>query len=672
GMRRPVWPSLAAAAALVLIALMPVLLAESPPTAQTDTDLLVSHVLPRNGQEVGGDRFVTVDGEVVVRDGYGGAAGGGGGGSVLIRGTTVLHFDDVTNGLEDNATYGYDNRPIAKLPAKPQGPPAQNPSAGVFFGKNGDEDYRGRTENVFRVAGGNGTAGELKPIPSDRTFFGGTHFGLSETYESALKNNDSLRRDREHNTEQYDAVAEADYRDPRHEPLSTFSIDVDTAAMANVRRFLAAGHLPPAGAVRIEEMINYFSYDYPEPTGDQPFSVTTEVADCPWNPGHRLVHVGVQGKRMLAEEIPARNLVFLLDVSGSMSSPNKLALVKQAMTLLTAQLRDVDRVGIVVYAGASGVVLEPTSGANSQAILGAIDRLSSGGSTNGGAGIQLAYDLAQKFYDAEKINRVILATDGDFNVGTTSRDELVTLIEEKRKTGIFLTVLGVGTGNLKDSQMEMLADKGNGNYAYLDSVAEAQKVLVAEAGGTLVTIAKDVKIQVEFNPDKVGAYRLIGYDNRVLAARDFNDDTKDAGEIGAGHSVTAIYEIAGPEERGNLVDPLKYQKPYVPGDRNYGDEVLTAKLRYKKPDGDKSMLLEYPLKDPGEVSFGAASRDFRFSAAVAAFGMLLKDSRHKGQSSYGMVEELVHSTLGEDPFGYRKGLLDLVTKAKALASRDRD
>jgi Ca-activated chloride channel family protein len=380
---------------------------------------------------------------------------------------------------------------------------------------------------------------------------------------------------------------------------------------------------------------------------------------------------------MTADEIPARNLVFLLDVSGSMSSPNKLALVKAAMTLLVSQLRGIDRVGIVVYAGASGVVLEPTSGADTQSILGALDRLKAGGSTNGGAGIRLAYDLAKRNFDAEKINRVILATDGDFNVGTTSRDELHELIAEKRKTGIFLTVLGVGTGNIKDSQMEMLADKGNGNYAYLDSLAEAKKVLVEEAGGTLVTIAKDVKIQVEFNPDKVGAYRLVGYDNRVLAARDFNDDTKDAGEIGAGHSVTAIYEIAGPEDRKNLVDELKYQKPYVPGDRNHpegdwGDEILTAKLRYKKPDGEKSRLLEYPLKDPGPVSFGSASRDFQFAAAVAAFGLLLKDSDYKGQGSYGMVEELIHATLGEDPFGYRKGLLELVGKAKAIAAREKE
>jgi len=435
--------------------------------------------------------------------------------------------------------------------------------------------------------------------------------------------------------------------------------------------------MPPKGAVRIEEMINYFSYDYPEPTGDAPFSVTTEVADCPWAPGHRLVHVGIQGKRMTADEIPARNLVFLLDVSGSMNSPNKLTLVKAAMTLLVSQLRGIDRVGIVVYAGASGVVLEPTSGANTQAILGALDRLQAGGGTNGGAGIRLAYDLAKRHFDAEKINRVILATDGDFNVGTTSRDELHELIAAQRKTGIFLTVLGVGTGNIKDSQMEMLADKGNGNYAYLDTLAEAKKVLVTEAGGTLVTIAKDVKIQVEFNPDKVGAYRLIGYDNRVLAARDFNDDTKDAGEIGAGHSVTAIYEIAGPEDRKNLVDPLKYQKPYVPGDRNYpegnwGDEVLTAKIRYKKPDGEKSMLLSYPLKDPGQVSFGTASRDFQFSAAVAAFGLLLSDSKHKGQASYGMVEELIHATQGEDAFGYRAELLGLVRKAGALVGGERD
>jgi len=629
GLSRPFWGPLAAAAALIVVALTPVFLpereAETPVADQPVFTVVLGSRVP-----LGIARGIVVTS------------------NESLSSVQVANLDDVTNGLEDKAAGGYVNMatPVPVLGPRPAKPAAglpefggDRPVAGSFFlGKGKAGDFRGRTENLF---------------------FGGTSFGLTRLVDG-------------HDSEQYDATAEAGFRDPRHEPLSTFSIDVDTASMANVRRFLAAGRMPPKGAVRIEEMINYFSYDYPEPTGDAPFSVTTEVAACPWAPGHRLVHIGIQGKRMTADEIPARNLVFLLDVSGSMRSPDKLTLVKAAMTLLVAQLRGIDRVGIVVYAGASGVVLEPTSGANSQAILGALDRLSAGGSTNGGAGIRLAYDLAKRYFDAEKINRVILATDGDFNVGTTSRDELHALIEEQRKSGVFLTVLGVGTGNIKDSQMEMLADRGNGNYAYLDTLAEAKKVLVDEAGGTLVTIAKDVKIQVEFNPDKVGAYRLIGYENRVLAARDFNDDRKDAGEIGAGHSVTAIYEIAGPEDRKHLVDPLKYQKPYVPGDRNYGDEVLTAKLRYKQPDGEKSRLLEYPLRDPGEVTFGAASRDFQFSAAVAAFGLLLRGSEHRGQASYGMVEELIHATLGEDPFGYRKELLSLVVTAKGLTAGERD
>jgi len=468
--------------------------------------------------------------------------------------------------------------------------------------------------------------------------------------------------------EGYDPIDENPFRDPGDHPLSTFSIDVDTASLSNLRRILNQGRKPPQGSVRIEEMLNYYDYDYPQPTGEHPFSVTIEVAQCPWNPGHRLVHIGVQGKIIEAKDVPPRNLVFLLDVSGSMRNAMKLPLVKHAMALLTNELRPVDRVAIVVYAGASGVVLEPTAGTEKQAILGAIERLRGGGSTNAGAGIQLAYSLARQNFDAKGINRVILATDGDFNVGITDRSELVKLIEKERESGVFLTVLGVGSGNLRDSQMEMIADRGNGNYAYLDSEKEAEKVLVREASGTLVTIAKDVKIQVEFNPNRVGSYRLIGYENRKLAARDFNDDKKDAGEIGAGASVTAIYEITPAEEKkGGDTDPLRYQGGRKPSGEAFGDEVVFVKLRYKQPDGDTSRLVVTPVADPGNVAYGSTSRDFRFAAAVAAFGMALRNTPQRGDASYALAKELLAGTEGDDPHGERRALGELIDKAAALA-----
>jgi Ca-activated chloride channel homolog len=466
--------------------------------------------------------------------------------------------------------------------------------------------------------------------------------------------------------EGYDVLVENDFLDPNRAPLSTFSIDVDTASMSNVRRILRGGDLPPAGAVRIEEMINYFSYDYPEPDGADPFSVTVEVAECPWAPSHRLVHVGLQGRRVKAEGLPARNLVFLLDVSGSMDQPQKLPLVVSAMKLLVNQLGSDDHVGIVVYAGASGVALEPTRGDDRQTILAALDALQAGGSTNGGEGIQAAYDLARRNFEPDSINRVILATDGDFNVGTTDRGDLEKLIESQRDDGIFLTVLGVGTGDIRDSRMEMLADKGNGNYAYLDTPAEARKVLVLEAGATLVTIAKDVKIQVEWNPDRVGSYRLIGYENRVMADRDFNDDTKDAGEIGAGHSVTALYEITGPGERPVEADPLQYQDVPAPGPAANPDALMTLKLRYKMPMGIESSLLTREVLDPGNVAVAATSEDYRFSAAVAAFGLLLRDSKHRGDTGTPLIRDLAHGALGQDPLGHRRAFLDLVRDLEAL------
>lgn len=467
--------------------------------------------------------------------------------------------------------------------------------------------------------------------------------------------------------EDYARVHENEFLAVNDKPLSTFSIDVDTASYANSRRYIQDGTLPPPDAVRIEEYINYFNYDYPQPTGADPFSITAEVAGCPWNDQARLVHLGLQGKTLTDAEIPGRNLVFLLDVSGSMNNADKLPLLKKAFTMLANQLDEDDKVSIVVYAGASGVVLPPTSGEDNHAILSALERLRAGGSTNGGSGITLAYQLARDNFIKDGINRVILATDGDFNVGVTSRGQLETLIERERQSGVFLSVLGFGTGNLKDSQMEMLADKGNGNYAYIDSAMEAQKVLVAEAGSTLVTIAKDVKIQVEFNPAQVASYRLIGYENRRLADRDFNDDTKDAGEIGAGHTVTALYEVIPTSAAGSAgsVDPLKYQRnPDLSQAANSG-ELMSVKLRYKQPMGSKSKLLNFAVKDD-ERSLERASKNFRFSAAVAGFGMLVKNSQHRGSANFAMVHSLAKGALDGDANGYRRQFLDLVSQSARL------
>jgi len=475
-------------------------------------------------------------------------------------------------------------------------------------------------------------------------------------------------------TEQYDVIDEDGFVDVSRKPLSTFSVDVDTASYSNVRRFLRAGHLPPGGAVRIEELINYFAYDYPKDPGERPFSVVAELASAPWKPEHRLLLVGLQGKELAAENVPPRNLVFLIDVSGSMQPDSKLPLLKEALAGLVGELRREDHVSIVVYAGASGEVLPPTSGARKERVLDALARLQAGGSTNGGDGIRLAYSLARKHFDADAINRVILATDGDFNIGTTSRSELQELIEKERESGVFLTVLGVGEGNLKDATMEQLADHGNGNYAYLDTPAEARKVLVLEASGTLVTIAKDVKVQVEFNPARVAAYRLIGYENRRLADRDFNDDKKDAGEIGAGHSVTALYEIVpvGVEVDAGDVDALRYQTPRDASDASTSGELATVKLRYKKPDGDASELLSVAVDDD-EAAFAAASTNMRFATAVAAFGMVLRDSEYRGSASLAMAQQLARDALGDDPHAYRAEFVRMVATAGELhAMRERD
>ncbi len=472
--------------------------------------------------------------------------------------------------------------------------------------------------------------------------------------------------DMPHNTEGYDSIIENRFLSVNTKPLSTFSIDVDTASYSNMRRFLSQGQEPPKGAVRIEELINYFDYDYAQPRGDAPFSVNTEVSAAPWKPEHRLVHIGLQGKEMAPAEIPGRNLVFLLDVSGSMDAPNKLPLLKRSFSALLQTLNERDRVAIAVYAGASGLVLPSTPASDRAAILGALDNLSAGGSTNGASGIRLAYEVARAHQAKGGVNRVILATDGDFNVGVTSRSDLLDLIEQERKSGIFLTVLGFGMGNYKDSTLEQLADRGNGNYAYIDSFREARKVLVEEANSTLITIAKDVKIQVEFNPAVVGAYRLIGYENRKLRDEDFNDDTKDAGEIGAGHTVTALYEIVSPEQAKQLakVDALKYQSPSKKASSS-SSEIMTVKLRYKAPTGATSKLLSVPIKN-ATLPAAKTSDNFRFSAAVAAFGMLLRDSEYKASASYDMVRQLALGATGKDPHGYRQEFVSLVNSARGL------
>ncbi len=469
-------------------------------------------------------------------------------------------------------------------------------------------------------------------------------------------------------TEAYDRIQDNPFLAAAQNPLSTFAVDVDTASYANVRRFLVQGQVPPKDAVRIEELVNYFRYDYPEPRGEAPFSVTTEVAACPWRPEHKLVLVGLRGRSFEEKALPPRRLTFLLDVSGSMESPDKLPLLKQAMGLLVEGLREQDKVAIVVYAGRSGLMLPPTSGDRQAEIRAALAALEAGGSTAGGAGIELAYRVAAEMHEPGGINRVLLATDGDFNVGVTSIGELSRLIEEKRKSGVFLSVLGFGQGNLKDATMEMLADRGNGNYSYIDSEAEARKVLVSEAGATLVTIAKDVKIQVEWNPRRVAGYRLVGYENRLLRAEGFADDRKDAGEIGAGHTVTALYEVvpAGLPLDQPGIGPLKYQQPPVLSPASTSGELMTLKLRYKQPEGDTSRLIATTV-GPANETGGRGSARLRFAAAVAAFGLLLRESEHRGQASWPMVLDLAQEARGNDPEGYRAEFLELAKRAAELA-----
>ena len=477
------------------------------------------------------------------------------------------------------------------------------------------------------------------------------------------------------NTEEYDKITENEFLAVKQNPLSTFSIDVDNASYSNVRRMLNYGEMPDKGAVRTEEMINYFTYDYPAPSGKHPFSIYTEISTSPWNTNHKLVHIGIQGKKLNYNDLKPSNLVFLLDVSGSMSDKNKLPLLKKSLKLLLNELSQNDKISIVVYAGAAGLVLPPTNASEKEKIIAALDKLEAGGSTAGGAGIELAYKTAKDAFIKGGNNRVILSTDGDFNIGTSSTSSLVDLIEEKRKDGIYLTILGFGMGNYKDGRMEQISNAGNGNYFYIDNFKEAEKVFVKEMRANMFTIAKDVKIQIEFNPAQVKAYRLIGYENRMLKKEDFNNDKKDAGELGAGHTVTALYEIIpanSDEETGGNVDSLKYQKNSVTDRAKNSNEIMTIKFRYKPPESDKSILITHSLTSKYPLGTTITeienpSNNFLFSAAVAEFGMLLRDSEFKGEASYDNVLKLAKSSKGKDENGYRHEFIGLVETAKSLS-----
>jgi len=467
------------------------------------------------------------------------------------------------------------------------------------------------------------------------------------------------------NKEEYKGRIDNQFQDPLKSTFSTFSIDVDTASYSNVRRFINSGKLPGQDTVRTEEMVNYFNYDYKDPIGEHPFSVTTEVSTCPWAPEHKLVMIGLQGKNIPMEEMPPSNLIFLIDVSGSMSDANKLPLLKTAFKMLVKQLRPQDKVSIVVYAGKAGLVLEPTFGSEKDKITKGIEDLQAGGSTAGGEGIQLAYKIAKEQFIKGGNNRVILATDGDFNVGVTNETELTTMIEERRDDGIFLSILGFGMGNLKDGRMETLADKGNGNYAYIDNALEAKKVMVGQMAGTLYTIAKDVKLQVEFNPEKVKNYRLIGYENRILENSDFNNDKKDAGDMGAGHTVTALYEIipVGAKEMAGSVDAPVYQRSEVLG----SDDLLQVKIRYKKPNENTSILLKETIS--GKEETNTPSENFRFAAAVTEYAMLLRNSEYKGQANYEQLLALAKGAKGRDEQGYRGEFIKIAEVSQLLAEK---
>ncbi|WP_297928976.1 von Willebrand factor type A domain-containing protein [uncultured Coprobacter sp.] len=477
----------------------------------------------------------------------------------------------------------------------------------------------------------------------------------------------ALIYDRYANREEYSHNDENRFKSPVKDPLSTFSIDVDAASYSNIRRFINQGEMPPKDAVRIEEMINYFNYNYPKPTGNDPVRITTEVGICPWNKTHRLVQIGLKAREIESKNLPASNFVFLIDVSGSMFGPTRLELVKSSLRLLVNNLREKDRVAIVTYCGDARIALPSTPGNEKQKIKDTLETLTAGGSTAGGAGIEEAYRIAQKNFIAQGNNRIILCTDGDFNVGASSETELENLIESKRKSGIFLTVLGYGMGNYKDNKMQILAQKGNGNHAYIDNIQEANKVLVNEFGTTMYVVAKDVKLQIEFNPAKVQSYRLVGYETRILDNEDFNDDTKDAGEMGAGHTVTALYEIIPTGISGNIpgsIDPLKYQtETNINTQTGNSSELLTVKLRYKTPEEEKSKKIEKSVTDTDKDN---VSPDFRFASAVAMFAQLLRNSDYKGEASYDQVIETAQRGLSFDPEGYRTEFVRLVQSVKGF------
>jgi Ca-activated chloride channel family protein len=553
-------------------------------------------------------------------------------------------------------------------------------------GPNPDETLRGgvktrgRGKTKSRVAlakaGSKQDAAKIAAMPAAPSIAGSVPAQVAPTEEQSEERFGGIVGQKgDFNTAAYDHIVENPFLDAKNNPLSTFSIDVDTASYSNIRRFINEGHLPPKDAVRLEEMINYFTYDYPQPNDGRPFSINFDVGGCPWEMSHRLVRVGLKGREIAVDKRDSSNLVFLIDVSGSMTPAERLPLIKQSMRLLVEKLTENDRVAIVVYAGASGLALPSTTGDHKDQIREALDRLQAGGSTNGAEGIELAYKIAADNFIKGGVNRVILATDGDFNVGVTNQGDLVRLIQDKARSGVFLSVLGVGTDNLKDSTMQKLADKGNGNYAYLDSLEEGRKVLVEQMNGTLVTIAKDVKIQVEFNPARVASYRLVGYEKRMLRKEDFNNDKIDAGEIGAGHTVTALYEVVPAGVGSNPeVDPLKYSRlrqssgaaSGMASETSDSNEMLTVKLRYKAPDCDKSELTERALVDNG-ANFANAAPDLKFAAAVAEFGMLLRDSEHKGNGTLAAVLEWAQEGKGSDPNGYRAGFIELVRKAQKLS-----
>jgi Ca-activated chloride channel family protein len=588
-----------------------------------------------------------------------------------------------------NERYAVEGPKDAKSPATPA--PATSAAPNGPWGRDVSGSGNGASANMWgdEIGGSFGMIGQAAPPataagPGQGIGLGSIGSGPGRAGGGAMKSKapalalrpaptaaaPAARAEREFDTEAYAPIAENPLLAAKDHPLSTFSADVDTASFSNARRFLRDGQLPPKDAIRVEEWLNYFSYPYAAPTGDAPVAVHTEVSSCPWAPEHRLVRIGIKARPITQETTPARNLVFLVDVSGSMQPANRLPLLKNGLAMLARTLRPQDSVAIVVYAGASGLALPATSGARQDRILDSLQALEAGGSTNGADGIRLAYAVAQEHFKKGGINRVILATDGDFNVGTTSEGELQRLIEDKRKSGVFLTVLGFGEGNVKDSTMELLADKGNGNYAYIDSAAEARKVLVREAGATLVTVAKDVKLQIEFNPARVQSYRLVGYENRVLAKEDFNDDKKDAGDMGAGHTVTALYEVvpagAKPAKaQASKVDALKYQAVPALTEAATSGELLTVAVRYKAPASDTSSKLTHVVAD-SSVAFASASADQRFATAVAHFALVLRGSKTLEGQTLAESRRLAVAALGDTAPEDRRELVAMIDRARAL------